>query len=65
MKKEIKYRIPERWTKSFHKYDIVDINIYNQKDGIKNERGKVNRPEKMAQFELEQKIASLSLSSKQ
>ena len=65
MKKEIKYRIPERWTKSFHKYDIVDINIYNQRDGIKNERGKVNRPEKMAQFELEQKIASLSLSSKQ
>ena len=48
MKKEIKYRIPERWTKCFHKYDIVDINIYNQKDGIKNERGKVNRPDKMA-----------------
>jgi hypothetical protein len=65
MKKEIKYRIPERWTKSFHKYDIVDINIYNQKDGIKNERGKINRPEKMAQYELEKKIASLSLSSKQ
>ena len=52
MKKEIKYRIPERWTKSFHKYDIVDINIYNQKDGIKNERGKVNRPDKMAEYEL-------------
>lgn len=29
MKKEVKYRIPERWTKKFHKYDIVDINIYN------------------------------------
>ena len=28
LKNEVKYRIPERWTKRFHKYDIVDINIY-------------------------------------
>ena len=42
MKNEVKYRIPDRWTKKFHKYDIVDINIYNQKTGIVQERGKVN-----------------------
>ena len=63
LKKEVKYRIPERWTKKFHKYDIIDINIYSNKTGIDNERGKVNRPEKMAQIELDQKIASLKMLS--
>jgi len=43
LKNEVKYRIPERWTKKFHKFDIVDINIYNQKNGITDERGRVNR----------------------
>ena len=43
LKNEVKYRIPERWTKKFHKYDIVDINIYKKKPPILNERGKVNK----------------------
>ena len=35
MKNEVKYRIPDRWTKPFHYYDIVDINIANRnKPGI-------------------------------
>jgi len=49
LKKEVKYRIPERWTRKFHKYDIVDINIYNQKTGIQQERGKVNKAQRAAQ----------------
>jgi hypothetical protein len=44
LKNEVKYRIPERWTKKFHIYDIVDINVYNQKAGINHERGKINHP---------------------
>ena len=50
LKKEVKYRIPDRWTKKFHKYDIVDINIYNQKTGIQQERGKINQAVKVAQL---------------
>lgn len=48
LKQEVKYRIPERWTKKFHKYDIVDINIFNKKSGIEHERGKINRAAKVA-----------------
>ena len=45
MKNEVKYRIPDRWTKPFHFYDIVDINIANKnKPGIQQERGRVNKP---------------------
>jgi hypothetical protein len=28
VKNEIKYKIPERWTKKFHKHDIVPLNLY-------------------------------------
>ena len=45
----MKYRIPDRWTRKFHKYDVVDINIYNQKTGIVQERGKINVAEKIQQ----------------
>jgi len=48
LKQEVKYRIPERWTKKFHKYDIVDINIFNKKSGIEHERGKINQAMKVA-----------------
>jgi hypothetical protein len=27
LKNEVKYRIPERWTKKFHKHDIIDIQL--------------------------------------
>jgi len=47
LKNEVKYRIPERWTKKFHKYDIVDINIFNEKSGINDERGRVNKEAKV------------------
>jgi hypothetical protein len=47
LRNEVKYRIPERWTKRFHKYDIVDINIYNDKTGIVGERGRVNKEKKV------------------
>jgi len=40
IKKEIKYKIPERWTKKFHKYDIVPLHVPN---AISEERGRVNR----------------------
>jgi hypothetical protein len=42
IKNEVKYRIPQRWTKNFHKHDIVSLDIYRQ-TGIADERGKVNR----------------------
>ena len=51
LKNEVKYRIPERWTKKFHKYDIVDINIYNKKTGIEKERGKINKAERIEERE--------------
>ena len=49
LKNDVKYRIPERWTKKFNKYDVVDINIYNKYTGtgIQDERGKVNKPGKV------------------
>ena len=47
LKNQVKYRIPDRWTKKFHKYDVVDINIFNQKTGIVQERGKINKAEKI------------------
>ena len=27
IKNEVKYRIPERWTKNFHKTDVVNMEI--------------------------------------
>jgi len=57
LKHEVKYRIPERWTKRFHKYDIVDINIYRQKPGINQERGKVNKEKKVEEMQ-KQKMAA-------
>jgi hypothetical protein len=48
LKNEVKYRIPDRWTKRFHKYDIVDINIANRnKPATIHERGKVNKDKRM------------------
>jgi len=42
IKNEVKYRIPTRWTKNFHKQDVVSMDIY--KDGsIAQERGRVNK----------------------
>ena len=55
LKNQVKYRIPERWTKKFHKYDVVDINIYNEKTGIVQERGKINKAEKIAEREIHEK----------
>lgn len=43
VKNEIKYKIPERWTKKFHKHDILPIE-QNNKTAVNDERGKVNRP---------------------
>ena len=51
LKNEVKYRIPERWTKKFHKFDIVDINIYNKKTGIEKERGKINKADRIEERE--------------
>lgn len=28
IKNEVKYRIPDRWTKKFHKHDIISMDIY-------------------------------------
>lgn len=42
IKNEVKYRIPERWTKNFHKYDIVNLDIYKN-TSILQERGRVNK----------------------
>lgn len=42
VKNEIKYKIPERWTKKFHKFDIVPIDHYT-KSAVNDERGRVNR----------------------
>lgn len=49
LRNDVKYRIPERWTKKFNKYDVIDINIYNKVSGIVEDRGKVNRPNKAAE----------------
>ena len=42
VKNEIKYRIPERWTKPFHKHDIVPLNLSTHA-AIAEERGRVNK----------------------
>lgn len=42
IKNEVKYRIPERWTKNFHKQDIVSMEI-TKGQSIPEERGNVNQ----------------------
>lgn len=42
IKNEVKYRIPERWTKNFHKTDVVNMDIL-QGQSIPDERGNINR----------------------
>lgn len=61
LKNQVKYRIPERWTKRFHKYDIVDIGIYKDKPGILQERGKVNKESKVEEVERNKQQAQLSI----
>lgn len=58
LKNEVKYRIPDRWTKKFHYYDIVDINVANKnRPGILQERGRVNKPARVAaKSDIEEKI---------
>jgi hypothetical protein len=41
MKNEVKYRIPERWTKQFHKEDILGIDAKHLKN--KDQLGIVNK----------------------
>ena len=48
IKNEVKYRIPERWTKAFHKEDIISQDIYKQSQ-IPEERGIVNRHHTLSQ----------------
>ncbi len=42
IKNEVKYRIPERWTKGFHKHDVVSMDILRGQS-IPEERGNINR----------------------
>ena len=42
IKNEVKYRIPERWTKQFHKQDVVSMDIIRGQS-IPDERGNINR----------------------
>lgn len=42
IKNEVKYRIPERWTKKFHKEDIVSAELMNA-NVIPEERGNINK----------------------
>ena len=42
IKNEVKYRIPERWTKNFHRQDIVSEEIIRGQS-IPEERGNVNK----------------------
>lgn len=42
VKNEIKYKIPERWTKPFHKHDIIG-KILQDENINQEERGRVNR----------------------
>ena len=42
IKNEVKYRIPDRWTKKFNKHDIVSLDLLRG-TGIDNEQGKVNK----------------------
>ena len=61
LKNEVKYRIPERWTRKFHKYDIVDINIYQKKPGILDERGKINKAEMIKERQAIEKQTQMSI----
>lgn len=65
LKNEVKYRIPERWTKRFHKFDIVDINIFHQKPGIVQERGRINKDSKVNEIELNKQMAQMHLKQQQ
>ena len=42
IKNEVKYRIPERWTKKFHKQDVVSMEIIRGQS-IPEERGNINQ----------------------
>ena len=42
IKNEVKYRIPERWTKGFYKHDVVSMDILKGQS-IPDERGNINR----------------------
>lgn len=42
IKNEVKYRIPERWTKHFYKHDVVSMDILRGQS-IPDERGNINR----------------------
>jgi len=43
VKNEIKYKIPERWTKNFHKHDIIPISLYTQPLDFER-NGRINKP---------------------
>ncbi len=43
VKNEIKYKIPERWTKRFHKHDIIGKILANDQQYGTDERGYVNK----------------------
>jgi len=40
---EIKYKIPDRWTKKFNKYDVIPFIKDNANLAISEERGRINR----------------------
>lgn len=42
IKNEVKYRIPERWTKPFHRDDVVSMDIFKGST-IPDERGVINK----------------------
>jgi len=42
IKNEVKYRIPERWTKGFYRNDVVSMDILRGQS-IPDERGNINR----------------------
>lgn len=65
LKNQVKYRIPERWTKRFHKFDIVDIGIFRDKPGILQERGRVNKEAKVEEVHRNKKQAQLSIKMQQ
>ena len=59
----MKYRIPERWTKKFDKFDIIDVNIYSQKPGINQERGRINKEQTVEAAQKEKQLAKLAIQS--
>lgn len=42
VKMEVKYKIPERWTKKFHKHDVIPLDLFSA-TAINEERGRVNK----------------------